>query len=276
MKFTGKDLEVIYEKLTGVLTIQARFVTEFVGGQPADEKGVRAFVQHHLELTGADAEAAVKRILHEEIGLEDVPSEEGELKKQEAYAVNSLRRDEQGRVWIGNWMIQAAIKQAASRLKIFSDMRGSSGDMKETGRVHAHGFSVLDPSHLERVYMLNEDLSGQPTTYFKAFMGSVNTPQGPKSIYQHAECVAAGSRFAFVFRFLNNNLKEEDMIDVAAMFMAVGLGSARVLGRGRSVIDIGEIDMGVRKGKREKPQPIKPVKPNGVESTKETQQQAQQ
>lgn len=267
MKFNAKDLEAIYQKLTGVVKVQATFVTEFVGGQPADERGVRAFVEHHLELTGDDAEKAVQRILHEEVGQEELPSETGELQPEQVYGVNALRRTERG-AYIGNWMVQACIKQAASRLKIFSDLRGTKGDFSEAARVLADGFSLLDADSPDKVYMLNEDMTGPAKTYWSAFMGSVNTPKGPKSIYQHSECVASGSRFSFNFRFLTTNVKEVDLTDVTAMIMMCGLGSCRSLGRGRFRVDEAEIEMGDRQKKREKPVIEAPAKANGAETAK--------
>src|SRR5688572_21727136 len=95
-KINLEELESRYERMTTSLVCSAEFATPLAGGQPASEDGVRAFVQHHLKLTGTDAEQAVKRILAEEVGSKPVPAEEGELDERMTYGINVIRRNQFG------------------------------------------------------------------------------------------------------------------------------------------------------------------------------------
>jgi len=70
-------------------------------------------------------------------------------------------------------------------------------------------------------------------TYFNAFRGRVQSPQGSKSIVNDAECVAPGSRFAFEFRFYPSRIKADDMADIFASAMVIGLGSCKSFERGK-------------------------------------------
>lgn len=74
------DLNSRYEHRTSVFRAECVFVTECVGGQPADESGIRQFVMHHLKITEPEEiEKAVRRIQDEE--LEEITPPEGEIKE---------------------------------------------------------------------------------------------------------------------------------------------------------------------------------------------------
>jgi hypothetical protein len=97
------DLNERYEQRTAVFRAECVFATECVGGQPADEEGIRQFVIHHLGLTQPEEiEAAVRRIQDEE--LEEITPPEGEIKEEKVYGVRALRRDTFG-VYLGDWMV---------------------------------------------------------------------------------------------------------------------------------------------------------------------------
>lgn len=243
--FNFGDLNERYQEITGLARCECSLATELVGGQPADENGVRAFVQHHLHLVGEDAETAIKRILKEELGERDVAPQEGELTEKQVYGVNAVRRTQHG-PFLGNWMIKACFKQAASRLDIFRQLRGTKGDFSEAGQVLAVGVSLLDPGHPEQIYMLAPNANLPAPTYWAEFMGRVSTPHGAKSIIHHSECIAPGTRFAWEMRFLSNRVNEDDVRDVLALMMVVGLGSARSLERGKFKIEKAEIALGPR------------------------------
>jgi len=240
LKVTFEDLEQRYEELTASIHCECVLATEMVGGQPAGEEGVRQFVAHHLKLTGDEAEKAVKRILHEE--LESVTPPEGEIPEGRVYGLRSLRRTEHG-PYLGDWMIKACIKVAASRLNIFQTMRGTKGNFAEAGRVRAWKYSLADTAHPNLVYLRNSGDSVPAHSYHKEFMGRVQTPKGPVSIIHQSECAEPGSRFAFEFRFPKGKLKEEDLKDVLAMMMIVGIGSARSLECGKFRITNAEINL---------------------------------
>jgi hypothetical protein len=123
---------------------------------------------------------------------------------------------------------------------MFVQLRGTKGNFAEAGRVRAWKYSLLEPDHPNLIFVRNS-ANAPCHTYYKEFMGRVQTPQGQASIIHHSECIEPGSRFAFEFRFMAGKVKEEDMRDVLAMCMIVGLGSARSLERGKFSIDYAEI-----------------------------------
>jgi len=232
MNYTTQQLSEAYIARTAVITAQCAFSTDLVGGQPADESGVAAYVKHHLKLEGDEATAAVKRIMAEEIGERETTPETGELEAKLSYGINVIRRTEHG-PWIGNWMVKACFKQAASRLRIFKEIIGTKGDMAEAGQVSAVGISLVEADHPERIYLRAAKQDKPASTYWRKFMGRVQTPRGEKSIIHDSECADAGSRFAFQYRLLPGKLKEDDLRDICACAMIVGLGSAKALECGK-------------------------------------------
>jgi hypothetical protein len=157
------------------------------------------------------------------------------LTEKRVYGVNCFRRTKIG-PYLGDWMLKACSKQAASRLGIFTDMRGSKGDFSEAGRFSAWGVSLKDKANPRQIYL---KLSGD--TYFQEFMGRVSSPRGSVSIIHHSECVPSGSKFDFEWHFLSGKLKEADIADVLSMMMICGLGSVRSLEQGKFAIDNAEI-----------------------------------
>ncbi|MGE5570497.1 MAG: hypothetical protein ACM3S5_15780 [Rhodospirillales bacterium] len=233
-------LEERYVKMTCRATVQCVLRTELVGGMSADEDGVRAFVNHHLNLTGDDADKAVARILAEEVGERDATPEGGELDEKLTYGISIIRRDEHG-PWIGDWMVKACLKAAASRLGLFVSKRGSKGDMAEMGRVAAVGASLATPGNPERIHLVNPD--GTPaTTYFQEFKGRIQSPQGAVSIVSHKECVPPGTRFSFEFRRYDGKLKADDIANIFAAAMNIGIGSAKAFERGKFAVESLEIE----------------------------------
>ena len=256
MRLEFQDLADRYnDTLTSSITASCAFVTPMAGGVPAGIDGLRLFVTHHLGITDeAEAEKATQRIMKEEIGDRAVPSAEGEIQERMTYGVNVIRRTPRG-PWIGTWMVKACLKVAASRLDIFREKRGSKGDMVEAGRVSPYGISALDPPEdvegCKRIYLIGPD--DQPaTTTFEEFKGRVNSPKGSVSIVHHSECVPAGTRFEFQFQFLSGKIKEDDLKDMAALSMIVGLGSVKALDLGKFRINWADLEMGHRKnGKKD-------------------------
>ncbi len=183
---------------------------------------------------------AIRRIQDEE--LEEITPPEGEIKEEKVYGVRALRRDKFG-VYLGDWMWKACLKVAFSRLGIFTEKRGSKGDVAEVGRAQGWKYSLGDPANPNHIYVRGpESDEGEPQTYFKDFMGRVSSPTGPVSIIHKSECIAAGSRFAVEFRFLQSKLDADDIQDVLAFMMTIGLGSARSLERGKFRIENAEIE----------------------------------
>lgn len=234
--FSYADLRKRYEDKTARIVAECQFSTDLVGGVSADEKGVRAYVSHHLQLTGEEADAAVARIIRENIGERDVTPETGELKERLSHGINIIRRDAFG-PWLGNWMIKACLKCAASRLGIFVEKRGSKGDMAEMGDVYPCEAS-LQPNgdgghHVERIHLLDRDADAAPITSFQEFKGRVSNAAGSSSIINAAECAPAGTRFAFEYRLWPKRLTENDIADIFASAMVIGLGSCKAFERGK-------------------------------------------
>jgi hypothetical protein len=238
---TFDQLNQHYENYTSMVRCECVFATELVGGQPADEAGIRAYVKHHLKLENEEAEAAVQRILHEEI--ENTTPPEGEIPEGKLYGLRAIRKDEEGWPYLGDWMIKAAIKVATSRLFIFQQLLGSKGGFAEAGRVRGWQYSA-HKEHPNFVYLCNQTADGPAHTYFKEFMGRVTTAKGPMSIVHQSECVPPGSRFAFEFRFMTaKDLKQDHIESMLALLMIVGVGSARSLECGKFRIEKAEIEM---------------------------------
>lgn len=251
--FNADDLNKRYQEMAALVRCDCVALTEIVGGQPADESGIKAFVEHHLHLVGKEAEDAVRRIQKEELGEKTVDPQEGELVEKQTYGLNALRRSRFG-PWIGDWMIKAAFKQAGSRLDLFRQVKGSKGDFAEAGQVLASGVSLLEADHPNRIYVVSPDGTGQAETYWREFMGRVSTPQGQKSIIHHSECVAAGSRFSWEMRFLGSRVNENHVRDVLALMGIVGVGSARSLERGKFRIEQAEISGALKDDKKSRSQ----------------------
>ena len=251
--FNFEDLQRCYEEKTASVACDCSLVTEMVGGVPANEDALRAFVTHHYKLTDpAEIEKAVARIQNEELGKTDQTPELGELKEEQVYGVNMVRRTALG-PYIGDWMIKACLKQAASRLNVFVEIRGSKGNFSEAGRVRAYGESDIDSENPNFIYLRSPE-GGAAKTYFQKFMGRVSSPQGSVSIVHTSECVAPKSRFGFEFRFLpgigKNQVKEQDIKDVLALAMIVGLGSVKALERGKFKIERATINLEVKESER--------------------------
>lgn len=240
-----QDLQQRYRDLTQSAVAHCTLRTELVGGMSADRAGVEAFVAHHLHLAGEEAGKAVERILKEEIGERDVTPAGGELQEKLTYGICIIRRDEYG-PWLGDWMVKACLKAAASRLGLFVSKRGVKGDMAEMGKAQAVGESLRNAEHPERIYLLGPEgkWGGKITpavTCFQPFKGRVQTPQGSMSIVSDRECAPPGTRFAFEFRWAKGKLTEDDMANIFASAMNLGLGSAKAFERGKFNIESLEI-----------------------------------
>ena len=238
-----RDLEKRYERYSGLVRCECTLRTEMVGGVPAGKDALDMFALHHLKITNPqERKKAVLRMMKEEIGSRNGTPEGGEIPEKLSYGVNIIRRTKHG-PYIGNWMVKACIKQAASRLGIFTHIRGTKGNFSEAGRVQAIGVSLVEPKNPECIYLRNGSGRSPAQTYFEKFQGRVNSPKGQVSIVHDSECVAPGSRFAFEFRFLPKGVKEGDLKDLFSLAMIVGLGSCKALERGKFGIDRCEISL---------------------------------
>lgn len=231
-----KELTTRYEGHTASVIAECALTTELIGGMPAERPGVEAFVRFHLKLEGQQAEDAINRILREEVGEKDVPSETGELQEKLSYGINVIRRDSEG-PWLGNWMIKACLKSAASRLAIFTSKRGSKGDLAEMGRLQAVGGSLRQPKAPGQIYLLAPDVDGPTQTYFTQLKGRIQSPQGSKSIVTDCECAPVGTRFSFEYRYYPARVKEKEIVDIFAAAMVIGLGSAKAFERGKFAVN---------------------------------------
>jgi hypothetical protein len=241
-KFSAADLENRYQDLTNSAKVTIRFTTDYYGGQPADDKGLKAFVEHHLGLEGQAADEAVSRIKKEELGEKDTTPEGGEIIEKQVYGVNRVRRDDEG-PWIGNWQIKACIKAAASRLGIFMKKRGSKGDLSEMTRVVPIGESKKT-EHPDRIhfYAFKPGAGSEINTEYREVLGSVGTPQGKKSISCHTEIVPRGTMASFEMRYPGAKLSDDSILDIFSAIGNIGLGSARSFENGLFRVEELEID----------------------------------
>lgn len=223
-----QDLTALYETFTASLEADCRFTSALVGGVPGGREGTERFVKHQLKLEGAEAEAAIARILSEEV--RDTTPPEGELKEKESYGVNILRRDDHG-PWLGDWMLKACLKAAASKAELFVQKKGSKGDMAELGLVSSYGLSLNGKP--DRIHIVDECRDVPAETHWEKFMGRVSNAAGSVSIQHDSECIAPGSRFFFRFRYSDKRIKADDMALVIALAQNIGLGSVKALERGK-------------------------------------------
>jgi len=248
--YTQEDLDALMEKTRAKAIVECEFLRECAGGVPAGEKGLAAFVEHHLGLVPdtPDFEDAIKRIEKEEIGERETTAEGGEVDTAEVYQVNVIRHSEHG-AYLAEHQIKALLKQAASRIGLFVARRGSKGDLAEMGTVLAHGDSLQDPTRPWEIHLRNGD--GAASTRYQEISGSVNSPKGKKSIMHHTEVAAEGSRFSFALLWPDTKLKADDLVSTIAAATQIGLGSCLSLGYGRFRVNNLEI--------------IKPSKPKAIE-----------
>ena len=230
-KYTQADLEELLVKDRGKIVVKCRMLSGLAGGMKADDKGLRAFIQHHMNIDPdtEEFEATLKRIKDEELGEKDETPEGGELDTKSVYAVNVIRRNEKG-PFIMSHMIQAMIKQSASRLGIFVKKRGSKGDITEMGMIRAHGDSLKDEKRPYDIYLLQD---GKPVeTRFEIKSGCVSTPSGKMSIMTHVEVAPEGTEFEYELSWHNAKMTEADVLRTIAGTTIIGQGSCLSLGHG--------------------------------------------
>jgi hypothetical protein len=243
--YTASQLRKKYEGMTGLIRCHCHFTSELVGGVPADEKALLGFAEYHLKIVDPEERArAVQRILKEEVGEREVTPEAGEITEKQIYGVNVIRRTDGLGPWLGDWMLKGCIKQAASRVNIFTEFKssGAKGNFAEAGQVRAIDYSLKEKNHPDHIYVVSATTSKPARTSFREFMGRVQSAQGPKSIIHHSECVAPGSRFAFEFRFMVGKVKKENIEKMLAMLGIIGCGSVRSMERGKYEIDHAEME----------------------------------
>lgn len=241
-KYTPEDLSEelrrVFGKELATATVRLRFTSDLVGGQPASEKGVRAFAEHHLKLTGEPLDEAVQRILTGEVRKD---SNGDEVREIETYGLNVLRRTEAGCAYVGTWQVRAMLKQSASRLGLFSQKGkvGSKGDLAEAMAVRPDDISKL--AGFQEICIIGED--GKPYTArkYKKFMGSVTNAGGRMSIVHDSEIAPPGARIAFTLVWPAKKIKGDDMAAVFALGQNVGLGSVKSLECGRFEIEKFEV-----------------------------------
>ena len=217
-----------------------RMLRPLAGGQPADEKGLKAFVQHHLKLLPGTPEfdEAVKRIQIEEIGTKETTPENGEVETAKTYAVNVIRRSEKG-PFILDHMVKAMLKQSASRLGLFATKGkvGSKGDMAELGTIVACGESLQAQDRPWEIYLRVN--GGPAVTEYHKISGSVGTPKGRMSIQHHTEVALPPATFEFNLFWPAKKLTGEDMALIMAAATQIGIGSVKSLDYARfEIVDL--------------------------------------
>ena len=255
--YDREELRRRYESATALAVASCAFTTELIGGIPADNKGVEAFVRNQLRLdTDEEVRAAVARIRAQELdpaaaaGIDITPTE-GEITEKQLTGVKVLRRS-QGGPYIMSHMVKACLKAAASRLHIFEVKRGTKGDMAEAGEVVATGPSMAMGEHPFNIHLMAPEIrdlivdaiSGKgltyteltvapAPTYFRTLHGRVTLPQGQRSIVTQCECVGPGTRFWFKFRYHPKKLTFDDIANIFAMAQTIGLGLAKAFECGK-------------------------------------------
>jgi hypothetical protein len=222
---TQTELDEMLAKHRQTAQVNIRFLRPCVGGQPAGEKGLRAFAEHHLGLEPDTPEfdAAIARIGKEEIGERDEAPELGEVEEKKVYAVNVIRHGKDGMPYIAAHQIKALIKQACTRMGLFKSNAGSKGDVSELGTIQATGASLQDPERPWEVYLRKDGKAA--ATSFLEITGSVGTPKGKMSISHHSELSEEGAELEFAIIWPAKKLTSKDMALVMAAASKIGLGS---------------------------------------------------
>jgi len=232
--YTHEELAELFDAKTIAIRCIGTFTTSAAGTVPADDKALADFCRHHLGLTDDQIPAAVARIKREELGEKDTTPETGELAEKESYGLVSWRKDEEGRPWLGHWMIKACAKHAWQRLGFSVARKYTKGDLAECTTVAPMGHSAMSTSP-ERVYLYtigDEGKATAATTEYARFTGSVGHPTGKVSICNDVEIVAPGSHFGFEMRVPSRVIKEPDLRLMLALMPRIGLGGARSFERG--------------------------------------------
>jgi hypothetical protein len=252
--WSSKDLRGLLEKYRCALLCTLMFRRGCVGGQPATQQGLEAFVQRVFEIdpmrldgdkknppTNPEFIAAMGRV-QGEIGERNLTPAQGEVEEKKVYGVNVVRQSPLGPFLLEH-QVKAGLKQSASRLGMFQRMPGSKGDLAELGTVMARGDSLQNPDRPWELYIRKD---GRPAkTEFTTLRGSVQTPKGKKSIQYEAETIEEGATVSFELRWPPDKLTRNHMAEVVAGLLAVGLGSARSLGYGQ--VDVVEFAIEERK-----------------------------
>lgn len=232
MTYTQRDLDAILEEEGKIASVRVRlrFPRNFAGGQPAGEKELKAFIQHHLGISPDAPEfmETYARIRREEMGEETTP-EGGEVQTEQVYGVNIIRKSDKG-PFILEHQIKAWLKTAASRMGIFKTKIGSKGDLAEMGMVTACGDSLQSALRSWEIYLRKD--GGPVGTSFVNVSGRVNTPSGAKSIQHHSEVTDEGAVIEFRVSWTKIKFSMEDMLKTLAAASRDRLGSMRSIGYG--------------------------------------------
>lgn len=197
------NIKKVTQKINNLMCtvrFEIQFVTPCVGTQPVTDNGLMHYVATYLKIPGgiyngrkqlvgleadSEAEKVFNRIKHDEIGKRGENLEDGELNNERVYAINVIRRDEFGHFLMSN-MIKAAYKVSATRMGLFSQYRGSKGDVSEWGVVRAAGYSFRNKTRPRHIYLVGPD--GEPiTTHYETIRGTVVTQSGKRSIQTEYE-----------------------------------------------------------------------------------------
>lgn len=242
-----EELLDVYAGMTRTVSCECELATEMLGGVPAGEKELATYVKHALRLEGTEALNAIERIRDVELNqvksveiVEKAEKEasEGDLEEKQTIGVNLIRRDAHG-PWIGDWMIKACLKAAASRVGLFVAKRGVKGDIAELGQVMGIGVSKAPPEiptglfSGSRIYLRDSSGEKPAATDFQILRGSVSTPKGRTSIHVKSEFVPVGSRFDFSVMFHKGRITDKDIKEIFAAAMVIGVGSAKAFEKGK-------------------------------------------
>jgi hypothetical protein len=236
------QLQRTFEAHATELRLRCRAVREVVGGQPASRVGIESYLKYQVDpfnvLSAEQRAEMADRIEKEEIGKRrNTTPEGGEIQETFTGQITVIRQDPRGH-WLGDWMLKAGVKQAASRLGIWSGTRGSKGDMSEGGVVYATGPSLLDPARPYKIYLRDETGEKPAATDYETFRGSITLPKGERvSIVTNAEVAVPGTMFWWRYLCLGDRVSDEQFELLVAYLGNMGVGSARSQERGKYIIE---------------------------------------
>lgn len=195
--------------------VRIKFRERVYGGLPKDPAIMEKYVEAKFKPTDNFAGK-----LSDEVKPKSEEEKEQEMQEEQESVTTTFKRDAQG-CYLGDYVLKAHIKQAASLLKITQKKRGSKDTVKE-------GLFVK-PEHVS--------LGGEPVGA-ETFVGHVMTPTGKRSIIKASEYFEK-TEIEFELWILNvrmggeKGLGDDDLKLIFEFGQELGIGSNRSFEKGK-------------------------------------------
>lgn len=185
-------------------TVKIRFRERVYGGIPKTAELIDSYVSSKFGVESGDLAEELKK----EVDL---------LEETEKITTGFKMLD--GKPYLSDYQIKAMIKQAANRLKLTVNKRGTKQDITD-------GLFVTP-----KIFLSSNGLSAPLPV--EDFCGHVQTPQGKRSILKASEYVEQGEA-EFALRLIKTSvMAKKDVLDCFLLGQEIGLGSNRSFEKGK-------------------------------------------